>query len=62
MARVAVSTGKAATMSKLEANEVQQNTGMRIRFMPGARSLRIVVTKLTPVSSEPMPAICSAQR
>ena len=30
--------------------------------MPGARNLRIVVTKLTPVSSVPMPEICNDQR
>ena len=30
--------------------------------MPGARSLRIVVTKLMPASSVPTPEICSDQR
>ena len=30
--------------------------------MPGARNLRIVVTKLMPVSKVPMPEICNDQR
>ena len=30
MAKVAVSTGKAATISRFEASAVQQNTGMRM--------------------------------
>ena len=62
MAKVAVRTGKAATMSRFDARAVQQKTGMRIRLMPGARILRIVVTKLMPVSNVPMPEICNAQR
>jgi hypothetical protein len=30
--------------------------------MPGARNLRIVVTKLMPVIKVPMPEICNDQR
>ena len=62
MPRVAVRMGKAATISRLEASEVQQNIGMRISDMPGARSFRMVVTKLIPVSSVPTPAIWMAHR
>ena len=45
----------------LVQSAVQVNTGMRISVMPGARILRMVTKKLTPVSSVPMPEICSAQ-
>ena len=62
MANVAVRIGKAATISRLDASAVQQKIGMRISVIPGARILTIVVTKLTPVSSVPMPEICSDQR
>jgi hypothetical protein len=57
--KVAVRTGKAATINRLAASAVQQNTGI---VMPGARNLRIVVTKLTPVSNVPTPDICNDQR
>jgi hypothetical protein len=33
-----------------------------MRVIPGARILRIVVTKLTPVRRVPIPEICRAQR
>ena len=62
MPKVAVRIGKAATISMLEHSAVQQNTGMRMYVMPGARSFRMVVTMLMPASSVPMPEICSAQR
>ena len=62
MARLAVSTGKAARMRRQEASAVQQNIGMRRYVMPGARILRMVVTKLMPVKSVPTPEICTAQR
>jgi len=60
--KVAVRIGKAATINRLADSAVQQNTGMRKYVMPGARNLRIVVTKLTPVSKVPMPEICNDQR
>ncbi len=62
MAKVAVRIGKAATIRRLEASDVQQKMGMRMSVMPGARILSIVVTKLTPVRSVPMPEICKAHR
>ena len=34
---------------------------MRIRVMPGARILKMVATKFTPVSNVPNPDICKAQ-
>jgi hypothetical protein len=49
-------------MSRFEASAVQQKTGMRMYPMPGARVFRIVVTKFIPVSSVPMPEICSAHK
>ena len=45
----------------LVQSAVQVKIGIRISVMPGARILRIVVIRLTPESSVPMPAICSAQ-
>ena len=57
-----MSTGNAAMMRRLEASEVQQNMGMRIKSMPGARPFNRVVTKFTPVSRVPTPEICSDQR
>ena len=41
----------------LVQSAVQVNSGMRIKVMPGARRLRMVTTKLMPVSVEPMPLI-----
>ena len=46
----------------MEASDVQQNIGIRMYVMPGAWILRIVVTKLTPVSKVPTPEICSDHR
>ena len=60
-AAATVSAGKANTISRLVQSEVQTNSGMRISVMPGARRLRIVTTKLMPVSVEPTPLIRSAQ-
>ncbi len=62
MPKVAVNTGKEATINMLEHSAVQQKTGMRMYPIPGARSFRMVVTMLIPASSVPMPEICSAHR
>ena len=61
MASTAVNTGKAATISTLVHREVQVNTGIFIRLMPGARILTMVTSRFTPDSSVPTPAICNAQ-
>ena len=45
----------------LVQSAVQVKTGIRIMVMPGARILTMVAIRLTPDSSVPMPAICSAQ-
>jgi len=60
-ARVAVSTGKIATIRMLVISAVQVNTGIFIRSMPGARILRMVTMKFRPVSVVPMPETCSDQ-
>ena len=39
----------------------QVNSGIRKSVIPGARSLKIVTTKLIPVSVVPMPASVSDQ-
>ena len=39
---------------------VQVNRGIRIKVIPGARRLRMVTTKLMPVSVVPMPLIKTA--
>ncbi len=62
MPSTAVSTGKAATIRTLVHREVQVNTGIFIRFMPGARILTMVTNRLMPDSKVPTPAICSAHR
>ena len=36
---------------------VQQNSGMRMKCMPGARLLKMVTAKFMPVSVDPMPEI-----
>ena len=57
----AVSTGNAATISTFVHSEVQVNTGIFMSVMPGARILMMVVSRFTPDSNVPTPAICSAQ-
>ena len=52
-------TGKARTQQELRRRSViQVNIGMRIRFMPGARMLMIVMMKLNAAASEATPRIC----
>ena len=58
---VAVRIGKAATIRTLAHSAVQVKTGIFIRDMPGARILRMVAMKLTPVSRVPTPEICNDQ-
>ena len=60
MARAAVRTGNAQTMSTLVKKVVQTNIGIRMGFMPGARIFRMVTRKLIPVMVEPIPAIWKA--
>ena len=62
IASVAVRIGNAATISRLAASEVQQNIGIRIRLMPGARCFSMVATRLTPDRSVPTPEIWIATR
>jgi hypothetical protein len=50
-------TGKASTIRNWVMNDAQVNIGMRIRFIPGARMLMIVVRKLNPAASEETPRI-----
>ncbi len=57
MPRVAVSIGNANTTRTILESTVQVKIGMRIKVIPGARILRIVVIKLMPEKSEPNPAI-----
>jgi hypothetical protein len=49
-------------MAKSRRNEVTSvihtKTGMRMRVMPGARRLRMVVMKLAAEAIEAMPSIC----
>ena len=61
MPSTAVSTGNAATIRMLVHREVQVNTGIFIRLMPGARILTMVTSRFTPDNSVPTPAICKAQ-
>ena len=56
-AHTTVRAGKAKIIRTLVQRAVQANNGIRIKFMPGARRLRIVTTKLMPVSVVPMPLI-----
>ncbi|MMZ65073.1 hypothetical protein D1872_274510 [compost metagenome] len=56
-ASATVRTGKANRMMTQVMSTDQVNIGMRIKVMPGARILRIVAIKLTPVISVPIPAI-----
>ena len=51
-------TGKARTTRNCTTNDIQVNIGMRMRFMPGARRLMIVVMKLNAAASEETPRIC----
>ena len=39
-------------------NAIHEKIGMRMKCMPGARMLMIVVMKLKPAASEEMPRIC----
>ncbi len=52
-----VITGNARMISHCTTNDIQVNIGMRIRFIPGARRLMMVVTKLNAAASEEMPRI-----
>ena len=52
-----VMTGKARMISHCTTNDIQVNMGMRMRFIPGARMLMIVVAKLNAAASEEMPRI-----
>ena len=54
-----VMTGKASTRRNCTTNAFHVNMPMRIRFMPGARMLMIVVMKLNAAASELTPRIWS---
>ena len=58
---VTVKIGNAMIINTFADKDVQVNTGICINFIPGARILRIVTKKFTPVSNVPIPDICSAQ-
>ena len=49
--------GKAKMMRKETMSVIQAKSGMRMRVMPGARRLRIVMTKLKPAAVVPTPMI-----
>ncbi|CAM5191956.1 hypothetical protein CDEF62S_02160 [Castellaniella defragrans] len=53
--------GKVTTMSPLVHSVVQQNMGIFMSVMPGARIFTTVTTKLIPVSRVPMPDNCRPQ-
>ncbi len=48
-------------MSALVHRAVQVNTGIFMRFMPGARILMMVTIRLMPDKVVPTPAICRPQ-
>ncbi len=50
-------TGNASTSRNCTTNAIHVNIGMRIRFMPGARMLMIVVMKLNAAASDDTPRI-----
>ena len=50
-------TGKASTSRNCTTKAFQVNIGMRMRFIPGARMLMIVVMKLNAAASELTPRI-----
>ncbi len=52
-------TGNAVMMRNEVTSVIQQNTGRRISFIPGARRFRIVTMKLNPAASDAMPRICN---
>ena len=52
-----VSGGKAKMMRKETMSVIQGKRGMRMRVMPGARMLRMVMTKLKPAAVVPIPMI-----
>jgi len=55
-----VSAGRPINCSDWAAKAVQQNTGIRVRLMPGARILKIVVTKLIAPMIEETPDSATA--
>ena len=61
-AKAPVRAGKIAIASTWLHSAVQQNTGIFIIVMPGARILMMVVTMLMADNVVPTPAICSAHR
>ena len=50
-------TGNASTSRNCTTNAIHVNIGMRIRFIPGARMLMIVVMKLNAAASDDTPRI-----
>ena len=60
MMQATVRAGKAKIIKMLVQSPVQVKSGMRIKVMPGARSLMIVTIKLMPVRVEPTPEIKTA--
>ncbi len=54
-----VTAGKARISRNITTNDIHVKIGMRIRVIPGARMLMIVVMKLNAAASELMPRICS---
>gem|GEM_PF-509611 len=61
MVTAPASTGITAISRKPVISQVQQNIGMRMRVMPGARRLRIVVTMLIDPMIDDMPRMCTAK-
>jgi hypothetical protein len=60
MSPATVSGGMAKTSKSDVQSAFHVNMGIRRSVIPGARSLRIVTTKLIPVSVEPNPASVTA--
>src|SRR5260221_13424332 len=53
----AVTLGSAKSSRKAVTSVIQVNIGMRLMVMPGARSLRMVTTKLSEAAIDEMPSI-----
>ncbi|MNJ53248.1 hypothetical protein D3C77_486290 [compost metagenome] len=59
-ASATVNTGKANKMITFVIRIDHVNIGIFINVMPGARILRMVTMKFTPVNNVPIPEICNA--
>ena len=55
-------TGIANSSRNDVTSDIQMNTGIRMKVMPGARMLMIVTMKLTAPASDATPRICKPER